>query len=75
VSIDKTGDSISTWINPDPNSGDSNIYHVQHSYDMLKKLEAMRVNNGIGRNESELRSVDSKDTNKDHDLKILQLRD
>ena len=28
VSIDKTGEGISTWINPDSNTGDQNIYHV-----------------------------------------------
>ena len=47
ISIDKTGEGISTWINPDPSSGDQNIYHVQHSYEMLKKLEAMRDSNGV----------------------------
>ena len=52
ISIDKTGEAISTWINPDSNTGDKNIYHVQHSYEMLKKLEAMRDQNGIVRHES-----------------------
>ena len=42
---------------------------------MLKKLEAMRNENGVGRNESDLRSAESKDTNTEHDKKILALRE
>ena len=39
MSIDRSTNSISTWINP---LGDDRVYHVQYSYEMLKKLEAVR---------------------------------